>query len=138
MLEGPDVLDELRQVLIFRGLVRRRGDGGLRQSLGGGVPALFGVLEDPVRRSFLGKQAGGRDAEVLLHHNAIRVLWRTGGERLRPSVAHERGTRIQPTADVLVHGKFLQGAGSPPSWLRTVATLEPAAASARSRIPTSF
>jgi hypothetical protein len=71
VLEGPYVLDELRQVLVLLGLVRRQCDGGLREGLGGGVPALLGALEDPVRRSFLRQQIVGRHAEVLLRHDAI-------------------------------------------------------------------
>ena len=53
VLEGPDVRDELCQVLVLRSLVRRQCDGGLRQGLGGGVAVLLGFLENPVRSSFL-------------------------------------------------------------------------------------
>ena len=92
MLEGPDVRDELRQVLVLRSLVRRQGDGGFRQGLGGGISLLLGDLENSVSGSLLRKQIAGRHPEVLLHHDAVRILWRTRGQRSRPPVAHERRT----------------------------------------------
>ena len=108
---SPDVSDQLRQVPVLRGLVRGQRDGGPCESLRGGAAALFRRLVGAGRSVVVRHQAVGRHAEVLLHHDAICVLWSTRTERLCPRVADERSARIQAATDVLVDGEALEGTG---------------------------
>ena len=117
VLEVSDVRDELRQVLVLRGLVRRQGDRGLRRALAAASRRCSATLRTPSAVPASGKQIAGRHAEVLLRHDAIRVLRRTRRERLRPSAAHEGAPEYNPLLTYSLTANFCRVREAAPNWL---------------------